>query len=204
MCRWAPDSRLPGRRPRCFTLSPRHPADAGPTTNIVFTPALGEGVYADGGVVTFFPQNLNIKIGEGNLTYTEHTEYEYLKDRGDLDTVKEGDQVPMDVKLEATFEHITQGTSEPVSPMDAIKGVGGATEWVSRRTTCASRTAWTWWCCIRRRAARPSLSRLLSPISVPRPGRSTTRTPRSRLRASATRSSPSWNAKPVVKRLPDP
>jgi hypothetical protein len=113
------------------TVTARTPADAGPTTNIVFAPALGAGTYEDGGIVTFYPQNLDIKIGEGNLTYTEHTEYEYLKDRGDLDTVKEGDQVPMDVKLEAVFEHITQGTSEPVSPMDAIKGVGGASEWVS-------------------------------------------------------------------------
>ncbi len=113
------------------TVTARTPADAGPTTNIVFAPALGAGTYADGAVVTFYSQNLDIKIGEGNLTYTEHTEYEYLKDRGDLDTVKEGDQVPMDVKLEAVFEHITQGTSEPVSPMDAIKGVGGAAEWVS-------------------------------------------------------------------------
>jgi len=112
------------------TVTARTPS-TGTTTNIVFTPALGAGTYEDGGVVTFYPQNLNIKIGEGNLTYTEHTEYEYLKDRGDLDTVKEGDQVPMDVKLEATFEHITQGTSEPVSPMDAIKGIGGAAEWVS-------------------------------------------------------------------------
>ena len=113
------------------TVTARTPADAGPTTNIVFAPALGAGTYADGAVVTFYPQNLDIKIGEGNLTYTEHNEYEYLKDRGNLDTVKEGDEVPMDVKLEAVFEHITQGTSEPVSPMDAIKGVGGAAEWVS-------------------------------------------------------------------------
>jgi len=117
--------------PQFHTVTARTPADSGPTTNVVFAPALGAGTYADGGVVTFYPQNLDIKIGEGNITYTEHNEYEYLKDRGNLDSVKEGDEVPMDVKLEAVFEHITQGTSEPVSPMDALKGVGGAAEWVS-------------------------------------------------------------------------
>jgi hypothetical protein len=37
----------------------------------------------------------------------------------------------MDVKLECVYEHITQGTAEPTSPMDALKGIGGATEWVS-------------------------------------------------------------------------
>ena len=117
--------------PVFHTVTARTPADTSPTTDITFTPALGAGTYADEGVVTFYPQNLDIKIGEGNITYTEHNEYEYLKDRGDLDTVKDGDQVPMDVKLEAVFEHITQGTSEPVSPMDALKGIGGAVEWVS-------------------------------------------------------------------------
>ena len=117
--------------PVYHTVTARTPADAGPTTEITFTPALGAGTYADEGVVTFYPQNLDIKIGEGNITYTEHNEYEYLKDRGNLDSVKEGDEVPMDVKLEAVFEHITQGTSEPVSPMDALKGIGGADEWVS-------------------------------------------------------------------------
>jgi hypothetical protein len=113
------------------TVTACTPTDTSPTTNIEFTPALGAGTYTDNGMVTFYPQQLEIKVGDGNITYTEHNEYEYLKDRGDLDTVREGDQVPMDVKLEATFEHITQGTSEPVSPMDALKGVGGADEWVN-------------------------------------------------------------------------
>ncbi len=113
------------------TVTARTPADAGPTTQISFSPALGAGNYADGGVLTFLPQRVTLKIGEGNITYTEHNEYEYLLDRGDLDTVKEGNEVPMDVKLEAVFEHITTGTSENISPMDALKGVGGAAEWVS-------------------------------------------------------------------------
>jgi len=104
------------------------------TTNIAFTPALGAGTYVDDGVVTFLPQQLDIKVGDGNITYTEHKTHEYLLDRGDLDTVREGNQVPMDVKMEAVYEHITQGTSEPVSPMDALKGIGGAAEWVSAST----------------------------------------------------------------------
>jgi hypothetical protein len=104
---------------------------AGSTSNIVFTPALGAGTYAENGVVTFLPQQLDIKVGDGNITYTEHRTYDYLLDRGDLDTVREGNQVPMDIKLECVYEHITQGTNEVVSPMDALKGAGGAAEWVS-------------------------------------------------------------------------
>jgi hypothetical protein len=101
------------------------------TTAITFTPALGAGTYADDGVLTFQAQELDIKVGDGNITASEKKEYEYLLDRGDLDTVREGKQVPLEIKLECVFEHITTGTSEEISPMDAIKGAGGAAEWVS-------------------------------------------------------------------------
>ena len=117
------------------------PGATGPTTNITFSPALAStilpnatGVSGATGVAMFLPQKLDIKIGDGNLTYTEHRDYQYVLDRGDLDTVREKDQVPLDVKLDCVYEHITQGTSEPVSPMDALKRVGGAKEWVSSAT----------------------------------------------------------------------
>ena len=116
------------------TVTVRTPTSSSPTTNIDFTPALGAGTYVENGVVTFLPQQIEIKIGDGNITYTEAKTYEYMLDRGDLDTVREGDQVPLDVRLEATYEHITTGTSESISPMDALKGVGGAVEWVSSAT----------------------------------------------------------------------
>jgi hypothetical protein len=112
----------------------RDPVDTSPTTNITFTPALGTGTYVENGVVTFMPQQIEIKIGDGNVTYTEHRTYEYMLDRGDLDTVREGDQVPLDVRLEATYEHITTGTSETITPIDALKGIGEASEWVSSAT----------------------------------------------------------------------
>ena len=104
---------------------------SGATTSFTCSPALGAGTYVEDGTVTFAPQELEIKIGDGNVTYTEHKEYQYLLDRGDLDTVREGNEVPMDVKLDCVYEHITTGTSETISPMDAIKGVGSAAEWVS-------------------------------------------------------------------------
>jgi len=64
-------------------------------------------------------------------TYTENSEYEYELDRGQLDTVREGNQVPMDVNLDFVYEFVTTGTGEAITPMDAIKGKGGAAEWVS-------------------------------------------------------------------------
>ena len=112
-------------------VTARTPAGAtGPTTAVTITPALVSTCLPDA-VITLLPQRLEIKLGDGSLSYTEHNEYEYLKDRGVLDTVREKDDVPMDVKLECVYESITTGTSETVSPMDALKGIGEADEWVS-------------------------------------------------------------------------
>ena len=114
-----------------YTVTARTPATTSPTTNVEFTPAWGANTPTVTDVITFQAQELQVTIGEGNLTWTEAKEYEYLLDRGDLDTVKEGDEQPLEVSLEFVYDHVTQGTSESVTPVDAIKGSGGADEWVS-------------------------------------------------------------------------
>ena len=101
------------------------------TTAVTISPALTAGTYAASPAITIKSQDLNIKIGEGNLTYTEHRDYQYLLDRGMLDTVREPKDVPMDVKTEFVYEHITSNTTNNVSPMDALKGMNSAVEWVS-------------------------------------------------------------------------
>jgi hypothetical protein len=113
------------------TVTDRTPS-SGPTTNIEFSPALGAGVgYSEDDELTFAPMSLEIKTADGFVSYTEHRNYEYKLDRGDLDTVREGDQVPMDVKVDLVYEHITTGTGEAISPMDALKGVGSADDWIT-------------------------------------------------------------------------
>lgn len=102
-----------------------------PTTAITFLPVLGPGTYANDGVITFQPQELTIKIGDGDLRYTERDEFKYDLDRGELDTVRRSDDVPMEVVSNFVYENITTGTSEDIAPMDAIKRKGSASEWVS-------------------------------------------------------------------------
>lgn len=117
-----------------YTVTARTPTGAGPTTNVEFSPAWGANTPANADVMTFQPILLDITIGEGNLTWTETKEYEYLRDRGDLDTVKEGDEQPLEVSLEFVYEHVTSGTGEAVTPVDALKRINGAAEWVSSAT----------------------------------------------------------------------
>ena len=85
----------------------------------------------DDAVITFLPQQIDVKVGNGNLTYTETKNYNYELDRGNLDTVREGDEAPLEVSLEFVYEFVRTGTSEAITPVDAIKGIGGASEWVS-------------------------------------------------------------------------
>ena len=114
-----------------YTVSARTPATTSPTTNLTFTPAWGAETPAQADVITFISQRIEVKVGEGNITWTEAKEYEYLLDRGDLDTVKEGDEQPLEVSLEFVYEHITTGTSEDITPVDALKQQNDAAEWVS-------------------------------------------------------------------------
>ncbi len=114
-----------------YVVTARTPAATSPTTNITFTPAWGSSPPAQGDTLTFTSQQLDIKVGEGNLTYTESKEYEYLLDRGNLDTVREGNEQPLDVSLDFVYEFVTTGTGEAVTPVDALKRQNKAAEWVS-------------------------------------------------------------------------
>jgi len=118
------------------TVTARGPA-SGNTSNITFTPALGAGTYNSANsnnAVTFLPQRVEVKIGEGNLTWTEAKEYEYLVDRGTLDTVKEGNDVPVEMSLEFVYEYIKTQSGQDITPVDAVKKAGEAVEWVTSAT----------------------------------------------------------------------
>jgi hypothetical protein len=106
---------------------------ANETTNIEFTPALATAnqIPAVSDVITFLPQRLEVKIGEGNLTYSEKKEYEYLRDRGNLDTVKEGDEQPVEVSLEFVYEYLRSSSGGDITPVDALKQIGEASDWIS-------------------------------------------------------------------------
>jgi hypothetical protein len=80
------------------------------------------------------PNELVVKIGEGNLTFSEKRNIEYSLDRGLLDTVKEGDQVPMEVNFEFLWEYIMGKDSSTPGLKEALTKTGGASGWVSSDT----------------------------------------------------------------------
>lgn len=77
---------------------------------------------------------LEIKIGEGNLTYSESRNIEYILDRGRLDEVREGDEIPMDITFEFVWEFIKGSSDSAGSPPtieDVLKNIGNAATWIS-------------------------------------------------------------------------
>jgi len=75
---------------------------------------------------------LSVKIGEGNLTYSEKRPVEFKRDRGALDTVKNADEEPIDVSLDATWEWLSSesGATTPTIE-EALKNSGAAVAWVT-------------------------------------------------------------------------
>jgi hypothetical protein len=79
-------------------------------------------------------ETLEVKIGEGNLTYTETINRKYVKDRGILDTVVNEDEEPVSVSLDFMWEFLKASTSEDPSIEDALKNEGEASAWVTSDT----------------------------------------------------------------------
>jgi len=100
------------------------------TGSVTITPAVtsAESDLAD---ITWLPNRLTIKIGEGDLSWSETREFIYDLDRDELDTVRQGADQPMSVDLAFTFEYVTAETDNPPTPVDALKRIGEASEWVS-------------------------------------------------------------------------
>ena len=108
----------------------------GNVTSITFTPPLVVATTASQ-VVTAGPNLIFVKMGEGNLTYDEKVNREYKMDRGRLDQVRNGDEVPMDVNFQFAFIYISSpsGSTTPTFE-EFLKQRGPAVNYVSTGADC--------------------------------------------------------------------
>lgn len=84
----------------------------------------------DGTAVT--PKEVTVKIGDGNMTWEEKRNMEYILDRGVLASVREGDDVPVDVRFDFWWEELRSSTGDTTpTPYEALKKYGAASAWVS-------------------------------------------------------------------------
>ncbi len=105
----------------------------GNTTSLTFTPGLSVAIF-DNETITFSGRRLLLKIGDGNCSYDEKRAIEYKKDRGKLDTVRLGDEEPIDVKFDLRWEFLKSEAGDPTSipsVEEVLKKIGAAVDWVS-------------------------------------------------------------------------
>lgn len=74
-------------------------------------------------------EEVEITVGDGNVSWDETRELNYLKDRGNLDGVTESEENPIDVSLDMrwTFFKVTG----EVTPYEALTAQGDAASWTS-------------------------------------------------------------------------
>jgi hypothetical protein len=105
---------------------------ATPTSITIAAPGLRVAVVDNAVIIAYgLRKSIDIKVGEGTLTYDETRTIEYLRERGLIDEVREGDQNPMDVSLDLTWDYITGPAAGTPSPEDAMKKRGLASTWAS-------------------------------------------------------------------------
>jgi len=75
--------------------------------------------------------SIEIKIGEGTLSYSEKTPREFVKDRGNLDTVRNADEEPMDVSFDFVWDFITSESGGTATVEEALRNNGEAAAWVT-------------------------------------------------------------------------
>jgi hypothetical protein len=77
------------------------------------------------------PNTVTVKIGEGNVTWTEKKPRQYTKNRGRLDGVRNGDEEPVELKIDCRWDFYKSDGSEDVTPVEAIKQQGAASSWTT-------------------------------------------------------------------------
>lgn len=84
------------------------------------------------------PLTYTVLFGEGNLSYDEQKNREFILDRGNLATgaVRDGDDVPCSVQIEGQWTEQRAVSGGPVTLEEALKKVGAAAAWVSVGDVC--------------------------------------------------------------------
>lgn len=100
------------------------------TWQLTFTPVLASGsLPTTGQEITFLPQRLNMKVGESNFEFTVNKAPIFDLDRGLLDGVRAGNQVPMDVSTGFVFNFLRASSGQPMTPYEALMQEGEGANW---------------------------------------------------------------------------
>lgn len=85
--------------------------------------------FKDGTTPT--PNEIEVVIGDGTLSYTETKTREYKLNRGRLRNVRNGDETPVEVSMQFVWEFLTASTGLTPTIEDVLKQRGEASDWVT-------------------------------------------------------------------------
>lgn len=78
------------------------------------------------------PQTCIVKFGDGDLTYEHQRTREYMLNRGVLDSVRDGDDVPLNLSFEGRWEYVTSDSGATTPTIEeALYQEGPAEDWIS-------------------------------------------------------------------------
>ncbi|MEK0345833.1 MAG: hypothetical protein QQN65_03240 [Nitrosopumilus sp.] len=75
-------------------------------------------------------EEIELKFDTGNFTFSDQIAHDYDLDRGTLDTVSLGDEIPVDISFTGRFDYYEGDSGDPTLP-DALRKRGEASAWVS-------------------------------------------------------------------------
>lgn len=117
-------------------LPQRYKITASSTTSLTFTPGLTTA-GVDNDVILVGGRQTEMKMGDGTITVKETKNREYILNRGRIGEVRDGDEAPLEVSMDAQLQFITGHSSDPGGQptlKDALRGTGLASAWVSSDT----------------------------------------------------------------------
>lgn len=79
------------------------------------------------------PFTVEVVIGEGNISYSEQFNVDYILNRGSLSgaEVRLGDETPCEVSFDGNWTFLRSDGSETISPYEALTRKHAASSWVS-------------------------------------------------------------------------
>lgn len=82
--------------------------------------------FSDGG-----SNYIDVSIGEGTLNFIVKREIEVVKNRGRLDTIRENEEIPLEVELSFIWEFLLGAAGDPPTVEDVLYNRGEAASWTT-------------------------------------------------------------------------
>lgn len=86
--------------------------------------------------IAYTQDTLIVKVGDGNLTYSEKRSFNYDKEKGKLDTVHQGDEEAVEVRSQFNWTFLKSNTAGIPTVEEVLKHVGEASDWISTGKDC--------------------------------------------------------------------